>query len=411
MVIYMIYNIKINITELGFEGSHDKINVFGVFLKIFADYIAIVSSLANFQVDFPGNFQSFFVFFSNITNLIAILYPLDCIFGSFAVNFSTFYKKIIIIIVISLLIPIFSIIFWSIYSKIKHMDSFTKQKKIWISIIVICYNFQPTLISTLFSFQNCVDIDEKLRVKKNINEVCWEGSHLFYYYLLVLPALMLWMIILPGYLLYQVRNNVLSKRRRSFNQNSSVVEFSSQNSLKKRPSKRSLIVETTNMFIFFTEGFKERYYFWEFVLLIRKYLVLVLAIFPLTDSMNTNMVFMWFVFLLFLALQILILPYECYILNVLALLYNITLYATSLTLIFLRYSSTTKMKICAIIPAALSNIAFFLFFVTYIFIYKKGIIKTKLLQLNNYIKSMKKPQKINIVLSSILNKTSDKSSF
>ena len=381
VVIYMIYNIRVNIIALEFEGLNNKINVVGVFFKIFADYIQILSCLTNLPLNYPGNFQTFFSLISNVTNLVAILYPLDCVLGNFLNGITLFLKKLIMVLIFGALIPIVCLLFWNIYAIIKkNMSKFSKQKKIWISIIVLCYNFQPSLITTLFTFQNCVQIDGNLRLKKNVNVICWEGSHLLYFYFLVMPNLLLWMIFLPGFLLYVLIKSFKTKQTKN-SHNSIKLSVMSVSS----PLQHFSVIESTNIFKFCTEGFKEKTYFWEFILLIRKYCIIVLSIFPFSDNMITNILIIWFVILLFLILQILISPYESKHLNMLALFYNLTLYFTVLSMIFLSFSTTVISKIYSIIPVITANLAFCLFCITFIFIYKKGIIKAKLKQLNGYI--------------------------
>ena len=377
MIFYLIYNVRINLRVLDIEDISLRTNIVGVFLKIFSDYIQILSSLSNVQLNYPGNLATFKSFLSNITNLIAIFYPLDCVLSKFLPNYSAFYKKTLIVILISAIIPLISIIFWNIYSKLKRMSIFSKRKKIWISTIVICYNFQPTLINTLFAYQNCVKIDGKNRVKTSLKETCWEDTHLLYFYLFVLPNLFIWMVFLPGYLLFLLRNFSLTRKNKTF-----IVSNNSASSV-----KHASIIESTNMLAFCSEGFKPNYYFWEFALLIRKYFVIIFSIFPFSDSMIYNIVCISMVFFMFLILQILKQPYEFRQLNDLALFYNITLYLMSISMIFLYFSKETTEKMMALTPSVLANILFLIFSITFIIIHKKSMLKIKLNKLKTYLRN------------------------
>ena len=117
--------------------------------------------------------------------------------------------------------------------------------------------------------------------------MCFSAEHLKWVSFLVLPQLIFWLILFPGVILYYLVKN------------SSKLDESS-------------IKETL---CFFYWGFKRDHYYWEFVILLRKYLIIVITIFIPMISNILGPMLIEIIFLISLKMQFEKSPYKYDTLN------------------------------------------------------------------------------------------------
>lgn len=318
LLIYTTYIIKVNLREI--SNINQKINVTSVFFKILADYFQIYSCFLNILGDLKSAIISDLMEYApNMVNLQGLLYPLDCfIFRLGGIKTSVVFKRVIMITLFSGLSPFLFSFIWIIYSKLRQKTfSFSNaKKKVVISLLILCYLYQPPLINIYFQAQDCYEIDKDFYMKLDLNEKCWENDHLFYTSRFILPCLCIWMFILPGILFLIMLKHVKKRKRLSILQK---TDFSYVGDVEVK---------------FFKEGYKESVFYWEFINLIKKYLFIIFSIFSL-EKFHWNVIILSWLSFLFLFLQNYKKPYLLDIFNKLAMISHLIIYLNSIILLIL----------------------------------------------------------------------------
>lgn len=318
ILIYTTYIIKVNLREI--SSKNQKINVTSVFFKILADYFQIYSCFLNILGDLKSAIISDLLEYApNMVNLQGLLYPLDCfIFRLGGIKTSVAFKRVIMITLFSAVSPFLFSFIWILYSKLREKTfSFSNaKKKVVISLLILCYLFQPPLINIYFQVQDCYEIDKNFYMKLDLNEKCWEDDHLFYTSRFILPCLCIWMFILPGILLLIMLKHVKKRKRLSILQKTDISYVGD--------------VEMK----FFKEGYKESVFYWEFINLIKKYLFIVFSIFSL-EKFHWNVIILCWLSFIFLFLQNYKKPYLLEIFNKLAMISHLIIYLNSIIILVL----------------------------------------------------------------------------
>lgn len=305
-------------------------------LKIISDYLQIISCLSNTPLSYPNDFLFHFYFVTFITDGISFLNSIDCFLFKFKLqNDSQLFDKLILINIFAYVFPLSAFFYWNFVSWFRKLDKEKKTRKIWISIIIICYNIQPMLINIYFSYQNCVPLDPSistLRVKKFLKVICWNENHLLYFNSLVLPNLFIWMVFLPAFLLVKIRESLKQEHK--------IMELEKEKKKKLNFSK---------IFQFSLLGLKKNKYYWEFILLFRKYSVILLTIFPLyRNGFIVNLILISWLFLICVRLQIYLDPYANRKLHNFTLIYHSILYITVMLLVLFSISNWNVSQVIII---------------------------------------------------------------
>ena len=125
-----------------------------------------------------------------------------------------------------------------------------------------------------------------------MSEQCWADTHINHLLIFVLPSLLFWMFIYPLFVFVQMFTN-----HRNF-----------KNKFQKRDS---VFVRSMRKFSFFTDGVKEKFFYWEILLMLRKYCFIFLSIFSFSNQNITfNLCSMSALIFLTLCIQIIKQPFE-----------------------------------------------------------------------------------------------------
>jgi len=210
------------------------------------------------------------------------------------------------------------------------------KKSVVVIFIITGFMLQPTLIQStleLFKCQNYTPSSSATYFMAEDSEVqCWTGLHILWSVGVALPFFLLWGFVLPIVLF---RKLVVSKDLEN--------------------------AETYTRFAFIYEGMKKKRYYWEFVILIRKTLVVLIFVFLNVISVQAQAFATFLVLLVFSALQIKIRPYCDKRLNRLELLSLITLLVMTYSgMFFLSGGSTDALNLILIILSLIFNIVFYL---------------------------------------------------
>lgn len=285
MIAYVVFTIKKNIDSV--NAVETLSYEIPVFLKIGMDYVQVVSTISLLNIKWPSTFSSFLSTSGSAGNLNSIMFPFECVLAKLPIELNVFYLKIFLGSGFAWFNFLFSGLIWIVYMKLKGKTMNFFKKEIIITMIVVGFTIQPSLVNMYFVAMNCIDIDGIPYVKKQMTIQCWEGEHLSIFFIFVLPSLLLWSVILPLICFFYVKNNITSK------------DYQTRASL-----------------IYITKGVRSQYYYWEFVMMAKRYCVSLVSAFLISDlTLTTSLILL--IIISFSLLHLYLKPYNLEVFNVL----------------------------------------------------------------------------------------------
>lgn len=251
LIVYVGFTIKKNIdssekTKLDYEIP--------VYLKIGMDYIQVLSIIPLLNITWPSSFSNMINTSGSAGNLNSILFPFECILFQLSSVTNIFYLKIYLGSIFAWFNFAFSIIIWILFLKLKKKTINSFRKEIVITIMVVGFTLQPSIVNMYFTALNCIEINGELYVKKQLSLQCWEGDHLNIFLTFILPSLLLWSIILPIICWVYVKQNIYSPN-----------------------------YQVRASLSFIMKGVRKDFYYWEFVMMAKRYLLSIISVFMISD--------------------------------------------------------------------------------------------------------------------------------
>jgi hypothetical protein len=179
-------------------------------------------------------------------------------------------------------------VFWSFVALIKKNWLYLKYEFI-STVVVLFFLIHPSLVKAMFSVFNCRYLDEdRLWVVENLEIECWTEEHTFYALFIALPSIAVWGIGVPAICLV-----FLIQRFRS----------------------RLKEITVKVRFGFLYNGYEEHTFYWEFVIMYRKIMIIACSVFLGTISIPVQALTCFLVLIVALHLQNQIQPFDRYELN------------------------------------------------------------------------------------------------
>ena len=199
-----------------------------------------------------------------------------------------FYSKLIITSILPLATLILCILLWFLLSLFKKTPLF--KEKLINSLVMILFLLHTTITKTEFSMFACQELKPgELWLLHDLQERCWDPNHLRYIWSVGLPSILLWVVALPlacfGVIVR--KRLVLSK------------------------------LEMQMMFGFLYKGYIRKRFYWEFVILYRKILLVSALVFLASVSAAIQAQTVLAVLLLSVIYQIHISPFAVSAMNTL----------------------------------------------------------------------------------------------
>ena len=317
--IYVAFTIKVNLKVLDKENDTQS-RCMNLYIRILTDYFQILSTLFIINVNFSfgiGDIVDKFSYISAILgNFFTFFYPLNCIYHILVANSDVVYLSLYFLTILYPIIFMLNLTFWGAFGYIKKIPYEIIRKRCFSSIFLISYMVQPSFINSYFKYIHCIKIGNTLYIADYLKEECWVGDHLLHFLFIILPSLGFWMVVYPLI----------------------VLTLLSQNQ-KKRIQNR--YAKNEKKFSFFTDGLKEQFYYWEILLMFRKYIFIILSIFNIYENMTFNIWLMGIFSFLSLLFQIEKNPYEFEQAVRISLFANTLILMTVLGILFLLINNST----------------------------------------------------------------------
>lgn len=310
---YLFFNSYIAEKYQSDQRDDGGIGEASLLIKIIINHAQQINLILLNEVDLPfSDIKSFFSFSDmlSFTNDQVIIN--ECVFNflnKISLNINLF--KIILNSLIPLFFSILTSLLWLIFifpcnkhyrEKGKLRLLYSKSK---LFLILSIFMFYPLIIKSCFGILECIKLDPNVKttfLKIYLELECWSDYHYTYIFFISLPGLIIWGVGLPLFLTVSLKRS-FDKSRKTFSQKSHVSD--SENTLKNSESTLNL-----GAFSIFRKGYKTKYFFWESLILGRKFLLSLIVILTsiLLDEIKWLLILL--IFLIFLRVTFQHKPYS-----------------------------------------------------------------------------------------------------
>jgi hypothetical protein len=254
------------------RGANNKRNILGVYNRVLVNHMQMLVIIYSFDLQWPDEFINIFGSTETVAEAPQQFMSFDCFIDTRSDNESDsknsiklYYWRVIIAAVIPFLIVALNYALWNfIYLFYRKQDeaspeitrveylknlSATKTRRIHASILIVLIFFHPSLIDVLFEMFNCADIDGDIRMSRELDEVCYKGTHLHLVVFLVIPSILVWGFGLPTISLIAL--------------------------IQKREKRNTPEVREELGYLY--NGYLNHAFYWESIIMYRKFLMVMLS--------------------------------------------------------------------------------------------------------------------------------------
>ncbi|CAG9331089.1 unnamed protein product [Blepharisma stoltei] len=304
-----------------------------VYIRIFWNFLQVLVIITTFNLNWPNEVIEFFHINDILDYAGQLLYSLECFLQLSVSRDAVYFKRIVISSAMPFCLGIFCFtgwFLWKIRTKRFHyiMDDFIS------TAVVMIFLIHPSLMHDLFSIYSCKEINPGefwLNVELDIR--CWTPEHSFYAFIIAMPAIVIWGIAVPALCLINLVRN---------------WEKLDEVWIKLR-------------YGFLFNGYKSNYYYWEFVLVYSKIILVAFSVFLSNVSIAVQAIAVAILLFIFLQTQYINEPFILQTFNRMEFISKcISLLTIFSGLFFLTGALNYAGKIFLLVLLLLSNIIFFL---------------------------------------------------
>lgn len=286
----LIILVEVIMIRSSIRNAYEPKSLFSVYFKILVNYFLLMNIMSTFELNWPGIVMELFNVQSQVSRSTSQVISVDCSIDDESIE--PFYIKLLILMLLPVIASIVIIIVWSIINLV----SLIKYKKgvehvlykMLGSVITVFFLIHPQVLTYMFAAFNCMEIEEgEYWLMVDLDIECWKGDHTTYALAVALPGLIFWGLFIPA-----VCMTILIKQR---------------NLLDNIRQKLS--------FGFLYLGFKKESFFWEFVILYRKVLLITYSVFMRNYSINAQALTVLLTLIVYLYIQNRYQPYATKDLN------------------------------------------------------------------------------------------------
>ncbi|CAG9330610.1 unnamed protein product [Blepharisma stoltei] len=269
------------------NSAYKPKSVQSIYIKIFVNYLQIVMLVTTFDLQWPSSVTQLFSIQNDTGSVSEQVFSFDCFLDTGQGNDQVYFNKLIIMSIIPAIIGLISILFWgSVAIYRKTLNSF--KNDLISTIVILLFLFHPNLVKSMFAVFSCRQIDEgEYWLVQDLDIRCWDRGHVFYSLAVAVPSMIIWGIGIPTVSLYFLWRN-----------------------------KRKLdSISVRLQFGFLFNGYKAKSYYWEFIILYRKILIVCCSVFLANVNTSIQALTVMILLLLCLYYQSVVQPYDGDVLN------------------------------------------------------------------------------------------------
>lgn len=233
-----------------------------IYIKIFTNYLQLMFLTFQFNLEWPSYVLELASSQKEAATMTESVFSVDCFVATHSSDDPTnsYYYKLVLISLAPLIVFLISFLVWLGICFTKETFIYMK-RELLLTMIVIFFLIYPNIVKVSFSHFSCTNIDMLgYYLRENFAIKCWDSRHTKYSYIVAIPSIVIWSVGVPTIILI-----VMSKRKRYLNRDNNRVIFG---------------------FIF--NGYKSSRFYWEFIIMYRKIIMISIAVFFSTVSVNVQ---------------------------------------------------------------------------------------------------------------------------
>jgi len=182
-----------------------KENNFSILLRIFTNYIHIMTLSLSFNIELPPSFTGIFQQSDRFAAPSESFFSFDCFITDYDIKafapsniiFKLFLFGLLPLILITFFVCVFFVYMW-IVKCINPNREVDIKRYIVISMICIVFIFHPRMSLEALSMFQCQQIDENdSRMRLHMEYECYSSQHILWCVFVSLPMLAIWVIGMP----------------------------------------------------------------------------------------------------------------------------------------------------------------------------------------------------------------------
>jgi hypothetical protein len=256
-----------------------------IYFKIFANYLQLIMLTAQLKLEWPQLVLDFFSVHQTAGTVAEQMFSFDCYLEDDENENSykdIYFRKLIFFAMIPFFLCLLSLFFWFVITLFKR-SSKNFSRHVMATIVVLIFLAHPSLTQSMFAVFSCTELDNgEFWLITNLDIRCWDPTHTKYALTVSLPFLIIFSIGIPTAVLgYLIR-------------------------------ERALLNEVKNRVClgFLYNGYKHHHFYWEFVILYRKIIIICLTVFLNTVSIPVQGLFILLILILSWQLQYYTEPFD-----------------------------------------------------------------------------------------------------
>ena len=256
-------------------------------LKILMNYFQLVMLMGAYNLNWSKLTKKLLDIQDSAGGFAEQILYFDCLIDNYNEN-DDFYSKLIRMALLPLGLLILSSVLWAIYACVKRSTSILKNEMVG-SATILFFLVHPSVIRSMFAALNCEEVDSGEYWLLSLQLRCWLGAHTKYALTVALPSILIWGIAVPALILL-----FLYRHRTKLDDVSLRVKFG-----------------------YLFNGYSSQKFYWEFIIIYRKLLLISIAVFLSRVSDMVQALLAFSILAVSLALQESHTPFKSRSLNVL----------------------------------------------------------------------------------------------
>ena len=270
-IAFMVYS---NIKNLNKSKSE-----LALLLKILVNYCQTVVVLASIDLKWPSSILYLFDFSTAVGESSSQVLTLTC--SGVKSDYSGLVTETLTTGIFPFIVIFFVFLVWGIVSALKR--SFRYLKVHFISTCVVIVLLMHTSVSnTILSLFSCKKINGEYWNTSDYNLKCFESQHIEGLLYVGVPGVLIWCLSVPSFMFLG-----LFRQRKQLEQEDTLVRFKT-----------------------FYAGYKPEFYYWEFLIITRKFFIRVIAILLISSGIAIQGLGIMVILILSLSVHINYKPYE-----------------------------------------------------------------------------------------------------
>jgi len=194
-------------------------------------------------------------------------------------NANLFFTTLMLWVFLPIGFGILGFLFWFILAQIRRLKLRKTYKRNAIAnFIVLTFMVYPIITNYTFELFNCLEIEGKYLLKRDLTVECWKEQHIGYIIIGGLPGLALWVVGFPAIIF-----SILYRHRKCLNEPDTLIKYG-----------------------LFYVGLSDKMFYWEIIIINSKKVLIIVASILLS---RTNKVFLSLLCFLILYLNVLLCRY------------------------------------------------------------------------------------------------------